>query len=464
MNKEADVLAVRGAASHCVPLALRAQLRRQSQVTVQWQRTLIAIHADRAAYWQAQQAQAVVAEVEAGSAWDDEAERDPFAEQERRDDLKTLLQAPARALPRYCWVMPESGSSFKLKPLPARIGAAKKAEHRVKGHPDHNPWQYGTSLLEPLFWFWNSLHWAESARAGTDEITSVTLFELAVIFQLLTGVIPTKEAIGNETMQARVHWFQCASRRLASMCGCSFCPGKEICANDSDVSRRLRFQHGPAVGGRPIIPDVYWKHFVAVILRAHLSVPIPDGCRHRKLDWIPDFDRPPPPLWRPGAPAGFGEAARWLRERNLDAQLAGENSAGSQDASSSGQSPGGFAAPSVTHVRRRLSGKQSVPVVAMPVCQAMRPRAKVQPEKLSVEALSAQEKAVISGLAGVMLNQALKRLQHNRSAVECGKHYIVDDGQGQIKCRDCPMHGRWQEWKFFSKVAKCKRLVPSAGD
>ena len=46
MNKEADSLAVKGAALHAVPGPLKAQLRRQQLITSRWQKALIAIHAD----------------------------------------------------------------------------------------------------------------------------------------------------------------------------------------------------------------------------------------------------------------------------------------------------------------------------------------------------------------------------------------------------------------------------------
>ena len=72
-----------------------------------------------------------------------------------------------------------------------------------------------------------------------------------------------------------------------------------------------------------------------------------------------------------------------------------------------------------------------------------------------------EEAAQLVGLTGVKRNQALKRLLHNRSAVENGKHYILWNGDdtdavGQLTCKDCVMQGRWSCYKFFSKVAQCK--------
>ena len=55
----------------------------------------------------------------------------------------------------------------------------------------------------------------------------------------------------------------------------------------------------------------------------------------------------------------------------------------------------------------------------------------------------------------------LKLALHNRAAVQLGKHYVVKghaaNTVGQLRCRDCNMKGRWSEWRFFTKVAKCKR-------
>ena len=268
-NGQADKLAVQGAALHAVPVALKMQLRRQRNVTMQWQRALLAIHAERTHLWQADQISAVLDELGPDDA-DDGVDLD--AEIDRQINLRKIMLSPSTTLPRYCWVQPCGGKAFRLQPLPKQIGAAKKAGDRVKGNPLHNPWQYGFSLIEPLYWFWSSIKWTDDADAGAEKVDHVSIAELVILFQLLTGVLPTKDATGTETLQVRVHWFQCASRRLGQLTKGKFTPGREIPANEADVLRRLRFQHGPAIAGRPCVPNDYWQHFIAVFLRAHLSV------------------------------------------------------------------------------------------------------------------------------------------------------------------------------------------------
>ena len=82
--------------------------------------------------------------------------------------------------------------------------------------------------------------------------------------------------------------------------------------------------------------------------------------------------------------------------------------------------------------------------------------------RLQEDALAEGETADLAGLTGVRRNQALKRILHNRSAADRGRHFILwngsdEDTVGQLTCRDCDMQGRWSCFKFFSKVAQCKR-------
>ena len=82
--------------------------------------------------------------------------------------------------------------------------------------------------------------------------------------------------------------------------------------------------------------------------------------------------------------------------------------------------------------------------------------------RLQEDALAVGETADLAGLTGVRRNQALKRILHNRSAADRGRHFILwngsdEDTVGQLTCRDCDMQGRWSCFKFFSKVAQCKR-------
>ena len=189
------------------------------------------------------------------------------------------------------------------------------------------------------------------------------------------------------------------------------------------------------------MPDLVCNHFVAVLLRAHLAVPIPGGGKHRTMHWTPDFDRPPPPLWRPGAPIGYGEAAKWHKNRDLAATLAQGQPAAPASSSSSGQ----VLVPAVVQVRRRLVGKQpgSVSLAApMPITPAPKARAAARPERLKEDNLNDEEKAMIAGLTAIRRNQMLKAIQHNRTAVGAGRHFIVWSGSnvdevGQLTCRDC---------------------------
>ena len=98
----------------------------------------------------------------------------------------------------------------------------------------------------------------------------------------------------------------------------------------------------------------------------------------------------------------------------------------------------------------------------MPIMPAPKARAAARPERLKEDNLNDEEKAMIAGLTAIRRNQMLKAIQHNRTAVGAGRHFIVWSGSniddvGQRTCRDCEMKGRWTEFKFFSKAAHCKR-------
>ena len=197
-----------------------------------------------------------------------------------------------------------------------------------------------------------------------------------------------------------------------------------------------------------------------VLLRAHIDVPTLIG-RQRQLKWIPSFDRPPPPLWRSGAPIGFEAAAKWASERRLVDIVSGSMAHASSAAQVTGQVR--VLEPCLPTVDKRICGKQSGPP-ARPACvlPVPKPRAVAKPTRLTDDELTCDEQDLLSGVTGVARNQTLKLILHNRSAVEHGRHFIIRghaaNSAGQLKCHDCAMTGRWAEWKFFATVAKCKRL------
>jgi len=206
-----------------------------------------------------------------------------------------------------------------------------------------------------------------------------------------------------------------------------------------------------------VLPLEYWNHFCMVWLRAHVEVPAEVG-KQRTMKWRPNFDRPPPPLWRPGAPIGFAQARAWLQKRQLAATI--DNPQGT------GQDPKGKAHGQINvhqpaaPIHLRLRGKQTVvlPPVAFPV---PKPRAAARPVKPNPDELTNEESELVHGLAGAAKNQMLKLIWHNREAVQNFKHFIVQghlaNTNGQLCCRDCERKGKWDEWKFFAKIAKCKR-------
>ena len=297
---------------------------------------------------------------------------------------------------------------------------------------------------KPLYWFWASLRWVDEANASSDVVESISFLELAIAFQLLTGVLAADPMHGAApTMQQRVHWFRSASKRLEVIIGGPLVPGEWL--PTSDVLRRLRFQHGPGVSGRIVLPEPFWQHFCAVLVRSHLEVPFVPG-KHRHHHWKPNFDRPPPALWCSGAPVGFEETQRWLRLRSLPAVLA-EAAAGN-----------GAADPDDGRVRvrhpeppifQRVRGKRPddvllppAPVIETPLPKA---RAAIRPVRPSLDELSAEEQGQLRGFSGVAKNQMLKLVVHNRTAVANGKHFVErgheQDTVGQIRCRDCGMGG-----------------------
>ena len=180
--------------------------------------------------------------------------------------------------------------------------------------------------------------------------------------------------------------------------------------------------------------------------------------------WTPNFDRAPPPLWRPGAPCSFERARAWLRRRQLAEEL-GNDPVAPPDDRDGGQvrvrKPAADApAP------RRLRGKQAAPAARSSGAVAVEfplPKARVaaRPARLDPDELTPHEQGMLEGYGGVMRNRLLKLILHNRTAVERGKHFVslghVEDSLGQIRCRDCSMEGRWSAWHSFTVTAVCKR-------
>ena len=200
-------------------------------------------------------------------------------------------------------------------------------------------------------------------------------------------------------------------------------------------------------------------------MRAHLEVPSVVGAQ-RQLKWVPNFDRPPEPLWRSTAPIGFEAARRWARARDLAAALARVPTPVRAAGSSTGQPR--VCQPTPVPPCRRLRGKQTddaVGVVA-PAAPLPKARAAVKLPRLTVDVLTEAEKAQIQGLSGARKNQMLKMLRHNRDAVERGKHFVIvgheADTIGQLKCRDCATQGRWAEWPYFAVRSDCKRRSDGA--
>ncbi|CAE7405810.1 unnamed protein product [Symbiodinium sp. CCMP2592] len=465
-NTEADRLAVQGAALHDVPAAAKDLFRRREFVTKLMQRTLLAVHEARTLAWTQRQLladpQGPVCDsapaAEPCGASSAAAQTLPEGEPRRQLQTQDVFAQPQLALPRYCWDRPAGGARCSLPPLPQRIGAAPSACDRHKGHPDHLPWRYGSGFIEPLYWFWASLEWVDQVAVGDETVAATSFCELAIAFQLLTGLVPDMDtAATRTTLQQRAHFFTVASKRLSGILGARLCPGDHVAL--PDVLRRLRFQTAPGVAGRFSLPADFWRHYCAVWVRAHLEVPITSGAQ-RQLKWQPNFDRPPEPLWRSSAPIGFETARRWRRDRDIAVSLA--------SASSSARAADGQAGlvqvcqPSPVPPERRVRGKQpGVVGVVAPAAPVPKARAVARQPKLAVSDLSVAEAAQLEGLTGVRRNQVLKLLCHNRDAVARGKHYIVvgheADTVGQLKCRDCSMLGRWAEWPYYAIRSNCKR-------
>ncbi|CAE7944048.1 TU20, partial [Symbiodinium necroappetens] len=472
-NDAADRRAVAGAALHAVPPAAKDLYRRRVEVTKLMQRTLLSIHEARTNLWSQRQLLEDGQGPRPGDAPADPPGDPPPADQgqtsasteaSRRLQVQDVFARPQTALPRYCWDRPDGGVRFALPPLPARIGAAPNAKDRHKNNPDHLPWRYGSGFIEPLYWFWASLEWVDQVQVGNEVVNTTSYCELAIAFQLLTGLVPDADTTARgSTMQQRGHFFAAASKRLAAILGSQLCPGAS--APLPEVLRRLRFQHSPGVEGRFSLPSDYWQHYCAVWVRAHLEVPTVVGAP-RQLKWVPNFDRPPEPLWRSTAPIGFEAARRWINARDLAAALA-RGPTPARTAGSSAAQPRVCQPASVPPVRR-YRGKQTEDVVGVvaPTAPVPKARAMARLPRLAEDALTEAEQAQLQGLSGVRKNQMLKMLRHNRDAVERGKHFVVvgheADTIGQLKCRDCAMQGRWAEWPYFAVRSSCKRRSDGA--
>ena len=458
-NVEADRLAVAGAALPAFPADKKRLFKRQATITRLTQLTLLDIHEARAQEWTQRQVTDAPARARAPDSHDAEADAAPV-DAPRNLHESDVFARPQLVLPRYCWKRPETGNRFSLPPLPERIGAATSAKDRAKGCPDHLVWRYGYGFIEPFYWFWASLEWVDKVTVGEESVEARSFCELTIAFQLLTGIVPGKDAtMQSSSMHERVHFFSAASNRLAAILGQHIAPEPWLAL--PDVLRRLRFQHGPGVGGRFSLPRDYWQHYCNVWLRAHLAVPIVSG-KQRQMKWIPNFVRPPPPLWRSRAPIGFEAARAWAHKRDPVAALAATSTSACGSNQPNGQVQ--VCQPSASP-RRRLRGKQNVnfeaasaPIIITPVPKA---RAASMPVRLTVAELNPDEAMQVEGLQGVARNQMLKLLLHSRDAAERGKHFVVlghdADTIGQLKCRDCSMEGRWSQWQYFAVKSNCKR-------
>ena len=79
---------------------------------------------------------------------------------------------------------------------------------------------------------------------------------------------------------------------------------------NTDALVRLRFTRGPGVEGRPNFP--FWKHYTAVWLHARIELLVCTRAQiARNVKCMPNFDRKPCPIWKPGTPCGFKAAARF---------------------------------------------------------------------------------------------------------------------------------------------------------
>jgi len=231
-----------------------------------------------------------------------DSEEEDVEQQAPPVQTRTLLQDyfknPGKHFPSYHWETNQLGTRHKIPPSPEKLGAATTRTARIKSNKDHKPWNYGYGLWEPLYWFWSSLEW--SGERDAEKQTSYV--ELAILFQLPTGVTPAQEG-GNDDntdMAARTTFFRNASRRMQAILEGPITPYGEVpCAA---VMISLGFEHGPGVWGRPVIPVD--EHLHAVLLRAAFVVPRVAQAR-RNYHWKPDFDRKPKPSWVRGRGAGY---------------------------------------------------------------------------------------------------------------------------------------------------------------
>ena len=109
------------------------------------------------------------------------------------------------------------------------------------------------------------------------------------------------------TFFERMHIFNSATKAMEGILKCRMHPGNRV--QDTDALVRLRFAKGPGVEGRHNL--LLRKHYAAIWLRVHIEQPIHlKAPVPRKLRWAPNFDHKPTPMWRPGAPCGFIDAAK----------------------------------------------------------------------------------------------------------------------------------------------------------
>ena len=104
-----------------------------------------------------------------------------------------------------------------------------------------------------------------------------------------------------------MHIFNSATKAMEEIMQANMHLGNRVQNIDAPV--RLRFAKGPGVEGRPNFP--LW-HYTATWLRAHIEQPrITRAQIARNLQWIPNFDNKPTPIWKPGAPCGFNAVVKF---------------------------------------------------------------------------------------------------------------------------------------------------------
>ena len=147
---------------------------------------------------------------------------------------------------------------------PPHINKVQEKGNRRKRHRLLNPWPYPAALIEPIYWFWASLEWysCDPTSDAGDDITTTSFAELAIAFQLVTGINP---CIGRHddpektTLTEIMHIFNSATKSIDEMMAAKMHLGKRV--QDTDALVRLRFAKGP-VDGRPNF--IFWKHYTAI--------------------------------------------------------------------------------------------------------------------------------------------------------------------------------------------------------